>query len=130
MAETDIRRIAVPELAPGTGPFSNVVVDGTYAFVSGVVASDVAGGAAAHGDVGRETGIVMSAIRDALGHANLGMDRIVRVDVHMTDVTRMAELDAVYGRYFFEGALPARTCTQSGGLAGGSNVEITVMARM
>lgn len=125
-----IRRIAVPGLAPGTGPFSNVVLDGTYAFVSGVVASDVAGGAAAHGNVGRETEIVMSAIRDALGQANLGMDRIVRVDVHMTDVTRMAELDEVYVRYFPEGALPARTCTQSGGLAGGSNVEITVMARM
>ena len=130
MAETDIRRIAVPDLAPGTGPFSNVVLDGTYAFVSGVVASDVAGGAAAHGDVGRETGIVMSAIRDALGHAGLGMDRIVRVDVHMTDVGRMAELDAVYVRFFPEGAFPARTCTQSGGLAGGSNVEITVTARM
>ena len=130
MTETDIRRIAVPDLAPGTGPFSNVVLDGTYAFVSGVVASDVAGGAAAHGDVGRETGIVMSAIRDALGHAGLGMDRIVRVDVHMTDVGRMAELDAAYVRFFPEGALPARTCTQSGGLAGGSNVEITVMARV
>jgi 2-iminobutanoate/2-iminopropanoate deaminase len=125
-----IRRIAVPDLAPGTGPFSNVVLDGTYAFVSGVVASDVAGGAAAHGDVARETEIVMSAIRDALRHANLGMDRIVRVDVHMTDITRMAELDEVYVRYFPEGALPARTCTQSGGLAGGSSVEITVMARM
>lgn len=124
-----IRRIAVPDLAPGTGPFSNVVLDGTYAFVSGIVASDVAGGAAAHGDVARETEIVMSAIRDALRHANLGMDRIVRVDVHMTDVGRMAELDEVYRRFFPAGALPARTCTQSGGLAGGSNVEITVMAR-
>ncbi len=130
MAETDIRRIAVPGLAPGTGPFSNVVLDGTYAFVSGVVASDVAGGAAVHGDVARETEVVMSAIRDALGQANLGMDRIVRVDVHMTDVGRMAELDEVYVRFFPAGALPARTCTQSGGLAGGSNVEITVMARM
>jgi 2-iminobutanoate/2-iminopropanoate deaminase len=125
-----IRRIAVPELAPGTGPFSNVVLDGSYAFVSGVVASDVAGGAAAHGDVARETEIVMAAIRDALGHAGLGMDRIVRVDVHMTDVGRMAELDEVYARFFHENALPARTCTQSGGLAGGSNVEITVMARV
>ena len=130
MAESDIRRITVPALAPGTGAFSNVVLDGTYAFVSGVVASDVAGGAAAHGDVARETWIVMSAIRDALGHAGLGMDRIVRVDVHMTDVGRMAELDAVYARFFPGGALPARTCTQSGGLAGGSNVEITVTARM
>lgn len=130
MGETDIRRIAVPALAPGTGPFSNVVLDGAYAFVSGVVASDVAGGAAAHGDVARETEIVMAAIREALGQAGLGMDRIVRVDVHMTDVARMAELDEVYARFFPEGALPARTCTQSGGLAGGSNVEITVTARM
>ena len=126
----EIRRIAVPDLAPGTGPFANVVLDGTYAFVSGVVASDVAGGAAAHGDVARETEIVMSAIRTALDHAGLAMDRIVRVDVHMTDVGRMAELDAVYVRFFPEGALPARTCTHSAGLAGGSNVEITVMARV
>jgi 2-iminobutanoate/2-iminopropanoate deaminase len=125
-----IRRIAVPDLAPGTGPFSNVVLDGDYAFVSGVVASDVAGGAAAHGDVGRETGVVMTAIRDALALAGLGMERIVRVDVHMTDISRMAELDDTYARYFPAGALPARTCTQSGRLAGGSNVEITVMARV
>ncbi|MFW6028012.1 MAG: RidA family protein [bacterium] len=120
----------VPGLEAGRGPFSNVVLDGSYAFVSGVVASDVAGGAAAHGDVGRETEVVMTAIRDALAHAGVGMERIVRVDVHMSDVGRMAELDETYVRFFAEGALPARTCTQSGGLAGGSNVEITVTARL
>jgi 2-iminobutanoate/2-iminopropanoate deaminase len=50
--------------------------------------------------------------------------------VHLTDIGRMPELDRVYARFFPSGALPARTCTQSGGLAGGSNVEITVMARL
>ena len=124
-----IRRIAVPELATGKGPFSNLVLDGTYAFVSGVVASDLAGGAAAHGDVSRETELVMTAIRDALAQVGIGMERIVRVDVHMTDVGRMGELDEVYAGFFPAGAMPARTCTQSGGLAGGSNVEVTVMAR-
>jgi 2-iminobutanoate/2-iminopropanoate deaminase len=124
-----IRRIAIPELETGKGPFSNLVLDGTYAFVSGVVASDLKGGSAAHGDIGRETELVMTAIRDALAQVGIGMERILRVDVHMTDVGRMAELDEVYARFFSEGALPARTCTQSGGLAGGSNVEITVMAR-
>jgi 2-iminobutanoate/2-iminopropanoate deaminase len=124
-----IRRTAVPELETGKGPFSNVVLDGTYAFVSGVVASDLKGGAAAHGDIGRETELVMTAIRDALAHVGIGMERIVRVDVHMTDVGRMGELDEIYARFFPADALPARTCTQSGGLAGGSNVEITVMAR-
>ena len=124
-----IRRIAIPELETGKGPFSNLVLDGTYAFVSGVVASDLRGGAAAHGDIGRETELVMTAIRDALAHVGIGMERIVRVDVHMTDVARMGELDEVYAGFFPEDGLPARTCTQSGGLAGGSNVEITVMAR-
>ena len=131
MAEPgEIRRLSFPSLDTGKAPFSHIVFDGTYAFVSGVVASDVPGGATAHGDIGRETEIVMAAIRDGLAQAGLGMDRIVRVDVHMSDVGRMAELDTVYARFFPEGALPARTCTQSGGLAGGSNVEITVMARL
>ena len=99
------------------------MLDGTYAFLSGVVASDMPGGSSAHGDVGRETEIVMTAIRDGLAHLGLSMQRIVRVG-------RMVELDRVYARFFPDGALPARTCTQSGGLAGGSNVEITVMARL
>jgi enamine deaminase RidA (YjgF/YER057c/UK114 family) len=58
------------------------------------------------------------------------MERIVRVEVHLTDISRMPEFDRVYCRFFPSGALPARTCTQSGGLAGGSNLEITVMARL
>ena len=106
------------------------MLDDAYAFLSGVVATDIPGGAAAHGDIGRETEIVMTAIRDGLAQLGLGMERIVRVDVHMTDIGRMAELDRAYARFFPDGALPARTCTQSGGLAGGSNVEITVMARL
>ena len=131
MAEqAEIRRIALPSIDTAGFPFSHIVTDGTYAFLSGVVASDVPGGAGALGDVGKETEVVMTAIGAALAHVGLAMDRIVRVDVHMTDVGRMSELDPVYGRFFPNGAFPARTCTESGGLAGGSNVEITVMARL
>ena len=53
----DIRRFALPGLATAEFPFSHVVVDGIYAFLSGIVASDVPGGAAAHGDVAREEGL-------------------------------------------------------------------------
>jgi 2-iminobutanoate/2-iminopropanoate deaminase len=126
----DIRRLSLPCLSQASSPYSHAVSDGTYVFLSGVVASDIPGGEAAHGDIGRETEIVMTAVRDGLAHLGLGMERIVRVDVHMTDVSRMPELDRVYAEFFPDGAFPARTCTQSGGLAGGSNVEITVMARL
>jgi len=127
---SDIRRLAFPSLQTADGPFTHLVLDGTYAFVSGVVASDVPGGPAVLGDITRETEVVMTAIRDGLAHVGLAMDRIVRVDVHITDIGHMAELDRAYARYFSTGAFPARTTTQSGGLAGGSNVEITVMARL
>jgi 2-iminobutanoate/2-iminopropanoate deaminase len=129
LAEAEIRRVAVPGLTSAS-PYSHVVIDGAYAFLSGIVASDVPGGAAAQGDIGREAEIVMTAIRGALADIGLGMERIVRVEVHLTDIGRMEDLDRVYARFFPRGALPARTCTQSGGLAGGSNLEITVTARL
>lgn len=130
MKPADIRRVAVPGLATAGLPFSHVVMDGTYAFLSGIVASDLPGGAAAHGDLVREAEIVMAAIQGALAHVGLGMERIVRVEVHLTDIDRMPEFDRVYRRFFASGALPARTCTQSGGLAGGSSLEVTVTARL
>ena len=125
-----IRRVPVPGVATPDFPFSHVVIDGTYAFLSGIVASDLPGGAAAHGDIARETELVMAAIREALAHVGLGMERIVRVDAHLTEIGRMPEFDRVYRRFFPNGAFPARTCTQSGGLAGGSSLEVTVIARL
>jgi 2-iminobutanoate/2-iminopropanoate deaminase len=125
-----IRRVAVPGVATTNFPFSHVVIDGTYAFLSGIVASDLPGGAAAHGDIARETELVMAAIREALAHVGLGMERILRVDAHLTEIGRMPEFDRIYRRFFPNGAFPARTCTQSGGLAGGSSLEVTVMARL
>ena len=127
---TDIRRVAVPGVATAGLPFSHVVMDDTYAFLSGIVASDLPGGAGAHGDIARETELVMAAIREALAQIGLGMERIVRVDAHLTEIGRMSEFDRVYRRFFPSGALPTRTCTQSGGLAGGSSLEVTVMARL
>ena len=126
----DIRRVAVPGVVTADVPFSHVVTDGTYAFLSGIVASDLPGGAAARGDVARETELVMAAIRQALAHVGLGMERIVRVDAHLREIGRMPEFDRVYRRFFPNGAFPARTCTQSGGLAGGSSLEVTVIARL
>jgi len=125
-----IRRLKAPGLDTASYPFSHVVTDGAYAFLSGVVAPDVPGGKETVGDVARETEVVMAAIREALTAAGTSMDRVVRVDVHMTDLTRMRELDPVYAAFFLDGALPARTCTEAGRLADGASLEITVMARL
>lgn len=127
---SDIRRHDMPGLDTTAFPYTPMITDGTYAFLSGVVASDVPGGQSTHGDIAAETRLCMDAIRAALASIGVAMERIVRVDVHITDLSRMPELNRVYRSYFPEGRLPTRTCTQTGALSGGSNVEITVMARL
>jgi 2-iminobutanoate/2-iminopropanoate deaminase len=125
-----IERRAVPGISTQGSPYSVLVTDGTHAFMAGVVASDLKGGAAAHGDIAAETRLIMEAIRGGLQSIGLGMDRIVRVDVHLTDLSTMPQMNEAYRRFFEGDKLPARTCTQSTQLAGGSNVEITVVARL
>ena len=125
-----IKRHPVAGLSTQGSPYSVLVTDGTHAFMAGVVASDLPGGDKAHGDIAAETRLVMEAIRRALAGIGLGMDRIVRVDVHLTNLATMPLMNATYRTFFDGDALPARTCTESPQLAGGSNVEITAMARL
>ena len=119
-----------PDMIEIGAPFSNVVVDGDYAFLSGLVAADTKEGQAVLGDVAAETEVVMRTIRALLTGVRLQMEDIVRCDVHLTDLADMHAMNEVYGRFFEEGAYPARTTTQSGALFGGSKVEITCVARM
>ncbi len=110
-------------------PFSNLVLDDNYAFLSGLVAADVEAGKAILGDIRAETEVVMQTIRFLLGKVKLDMSDIVRCDVHMLDLSEMGAMNDVYGSFFKKGAYPARTTTQSGALFGGSRVEITCLAR-
>lgn len=118
---------AVPE---SKAPFSQVVMDDHYAFLSGLVAADFPEGLAVLGDVGAETRAVLSAIRDILDEIGLAMDRIVRVEVHLADLDQFDAMDTAYREFFEAGNYPARTTTESKRLFGDSRVEITCQARL
>ena len=118
-----------PEEIEIGAPFSNVVLDDDYAFLAGLVAADFEAGKAVLGDVGAETREVMSMASRLLAKFGLDMSDIVRCDVHLTDLGDMDAMNEVYAGFFADGKYPARTCTQSGALFGGSKVEITCIAR-
>lgn len=118
---------AVPE---SKAPFSQVIMDDHYAFLSGLVAADFPEGLAVLGDVGAETRAVLSAIRDTLDEIGLAMDRIVRVEVHLADLDQFDAMDTAYREFFEAGNYPARTTTESKRLFGDSRVEITCQARL
>ena len=118
---------AVPESA---APFSQVVIDDTYAHFAGLVAADFPEGLAVLGDVGQETRVVLTAIRSMLQELGLDMDRIVRTDVHLASLDDFDAMDDAYREFFEPGCYPARTTTESPRLFHGSRVEITCMARL
>jgi 2-iminobutanoate/2-iminopropanoate deaminase len=128
--ETMIRHIqpkAVPESA---APFSQIVMDGTYAHFAGLVAADFPEGQAVLGDVGKETRAVLNVIRSMLEEIGLDMDRVVRTDVHIASFDDFDAMDDAYREFFKPGGYPARTTTESPRLFHGSSVEITCMARL
>ena len=124
-----IRHIQPQAIPKSEAPFSQVVLDDNYAYLSGLVAADFPEGQAELGDVGKETCAVLSAIDRILEEIGLDMGRVVRVDVHLASLDDFDAMDAAYREFFETDKCPARTITESSRLFGGSRVEITCMAR-
>lgn len=119
-----------PDLPAPPFPGSHMVIDDHYVFVSGLVAADVPDrGETVIGDVAAETRFVLTELRRMLQSVGCGMDRVVRADVHLVDLDEIEAMNTVYREFFDEGRRPARTCTESARLFGGSRVEITLLAR-
>jgi len=120
-----------PKCMPdSSAPFSQVVIDDTYAHLAGIVAADFPEGQAVLGDVNCETRAIMTLIASILTELDLTFSNLVRVDVHLTNLDDFDAMDAAYREFFPAGQYPARTTTESRRLFGGSLVEVTCMARL
>jgi 2-iminobutanoate/2-iminopropanoate deaminase len=123
-----LRRFQPKAVPASKAPFSQVVIDDHYAFLSGLVAADFPDGITVLGDVEAETRAVLTAIRAILAELELGMENIVRVEVHLADLDDFDAFDTAYRKFFQAGSYPARTTTESRKLFGDSRVEITCQA--
>jgi len=120
-----------PKCVPETeAPFSQIVLDDNYAYLAGLVAADFPEGQTVLGDVSEETHCVLTTIHNMLQEIGLGMEHIVRTDVHLVDLDDFPAMDLAYRNFFEKGSYPARTTTESPRLFGDSRVEITCMARL
>ena len=125
-----IRRVQPNSVPESDAPFSQIVLDDCYAYLAGLVAADFPNGLAVLGDVGAETRVVMAAISEMLTEVGLNLEDVVKADVHLTDLNDFEAMDVAYREYFPPKIYPARTTTESPKLSGGSNVEVTVQARL
>lgn len=114
---------------PPSSPYSHVVEADGLVCLAGQVAADSAAGRAVLGNIAAETRAVMEQIRLCLADRGLGFDDVIRVDIHLTDLSDFRVVDEIYGSYFGKGRYPARTCVEVRRLFGNSRIEITMMAR-
>ena len=125
-----IKRVQPNSIPESNAPFSQIVLDDRYAYFAGLVAADFPHGLAVLGDVSAETRVVMGAISDMLEEVGLNFEDVVKVEVHLADLSDFDAMDAAYREYFPPKVYPARTTTESPKLFGGSKVEVTVQARL
>lgn len=122
--KTVIRPTGTP--AP-VGPYSHAVRVGDLLFCSGQIPLDPATGQLVPGDARAQTERVLENIKAILAHENLGLDRVVKATVFLTDLADFAFMNEVYARYFTRD-FPARSAVQVAALPRGAKVEIEVIA--
>ncbi len=91
-------------------------------YLSGIVPPD------ATAPIADQTRAAMERLGGTLDRAGLGFGNVVSCHVHLGDMDNYAEMNAVYGSFFEEGAYPARTTVEVPGLPGGAGVLLMCVA--
>lgn len=113
--------VTTPLVPTPTNPFSLAVKMKGFAFVSGQIGKGIDGkvkeGFAA------QTRQAMENLKAIITAAGSSMDDVVKVNIYVTDISKMGELNAIYREYFSE-PLPARATVEVTGLGLMAEVEI------
>lgn len=121
-------RVIVPDL--GHLPqFCHATVAGDLVFVSGTLGTIGGGFELAAGGAGPETAQTLRNIGRILEAAGATFDDVVKVSIHMSDMSGFAEMNEAYGEFFADDP-PARITVGCSELALGAIVEIECIARL
>lgn len=108
-------------------PFSEAVRVGHFLFLSGQIGIDPETGQLAEGGIQPETRQTMENIRATLERYGSSMDRVVKCQVFLADMSEWGAMNEVYVTFFGENK-PARSALGASGLALDARVEIECMA--
>lgn len=110
------------------GPYSQAVEDGGFIFTSSLLPMDPVTGEIYTGDVQVQTELILKNLENILKEANCSLKHVLKTTVYMTDLTKFAEMNAMY-ETFFKDNPPARSTVQVSALPKGSVVAIEAIAK-
>lgn len=107
------------------GPYSHAVQTPFGVFVSGQLPADFEGNLV-QGTIREKTEAVFKNLQEVLITANSSLDKIVKVQVFLTDMKDFAEMNEEYEKWITH--KPARSCVAVKELPKGVNIEIECIA--
>jgi 2-iminobutanoate/2-iminopropanoate deaminase len=116
------------EKAPAAiGPYSQAIRANGFVFVSGQIPIDPASGEIARGGFADQARRSLENLKQVLLASGAGLDKVVAVDVFITDIAQFVAFNKVYEEYF-SAHKPARAVVEVKGLPRGVMVEVKCIA--
>ena len=109
------------------GPYAQAVAANGMVYTSGQLPIDPATGAFPEG-IAAQTRQSLTNVKAILAEAGVGMDRVVKTTVFLSDMNNFAAMNEVYAEFFSEGGYPARSAVEVARLPKDALVEIEVVA--
>lgn len=123
-----MKQVISTEHAPSAiGPYSQAIKAGGFVFTSGQLPIDPATGAFPEG-IAAQTRQSLTNVKAILAQASIGMDRVVKTTVFLSDMNNFGAMNEVYAEFFGEGGYPARSAVEVARLPKDALVEIEVVA--
>ena len=123
-----MKTISTPNAPAAIGPYSQAVVSGGFAFLSGQIALDPSTGQLiAASDIASQTQRVLDNMQAVLEACGSSLAQVVKTTVYLKDMGEFASMNEVYARYFSQNA-PARSTVEAARLPRDVRVEIDCIA--
>lgn len=116
------------EKAPAAiGPYSQAIRANGFVFVSGQIPIDPLSGEIVGGGFAAQARRSLENVKQVLVASGAGLEKVVAVDVFVTDINEFATFNNVYEE-FFSTHKPARAVVEVKGLPRGALVEVKCVA--
>ena len=118
------------ERAPAAiGPYAQAVAVDGLVITSGQLPIDPSTGSFPEG-IAEQTRQALTNVKAILAEAGVGMDRVIKTTVFLSDMNNFGAMNEVYATFFGEGGYPARSAVEVARLPKDALVEIEVIAAL
>ena len=119
--------VSTPAAPKAIGPYSQAIVYGGVAYLSGQIPLDPNTNQMVEGDIAAQTERVLENLKAVLEACGASLASVLKTTVFLRDMADFPKMNEVYGRYFSSQA-PARSTVQAARLPRDVSVEIDCIA--